>query len=313
MNIVFLDSETVGNDISFDKISLLGNFTAYEYTARDEVVNRLQGVDIAITNKTKISKDIMDACPQLKLICVAATGMNNIDLDYAAQKGIQAKNVAGYSTDSVVQITYGLLLTLLNQVSYFDNYVKSGCYAQNRFFTHYGRTFHELAGKRMGIIGMGTIGKKSAAVAEAFDAEVVYYSTSGKNNSVSYKRLELDELLNTSDIVCIHAPLNEQTRNLIDAEKLNLMKATAFIINTGRGNIVNESDLATAIDSGIIMGAGLDVFGHEPMNEDNPLLLIKKKEHLVMSPHIGWASVEARHRLLDGIVANIKNFLNQNK
>jgi glycerate dehydrogenase len=311
MNIVFLDSETMGNDISFDKLSLLGNFTSYEYTTREEIVKRLQNNDIAIVNKIIISKEIIDACPQLKLICVAATGTNNIDLDYAAQKGIQVKNVAGYSTYSVVQVTYGLLLALVNKVSYFDNYVKSGAYAQNRFFTHYGRVFNELSGKRVGIIGMGAIGKKSAVVAEAFGAEVIYYSTTGKNNSAPYKRLNLEELLTISDIVCIHAPLNEQTRNLIDAEKLKLMKPSALIINTGRGGIVNEADLAKAIDNGVIMGAGIDVFEREPMDNNNPLLQIKKKEHLLMSPHIGWTSVEARRRLLDGIAGNIENFLNE--
>ena len=309
MNIVFLDAETVGSDVNFELFEQLGNFTAYENTSRGDVISRLQNVDIVIVNKTKITKEIIDACPQLKLICVAATGTNNIDLEYAGEKGITVKNVAGYSTDSVVQITYGLLLTLMNRVPYFDNYVKSGCYSQNRFFTHYGRTFYELASKQVGIIGMGTIGKQSAKVAEAFGAIIAYYSTSGKNNSVSYKRLELDELLKTSDIVLIHAPLNEHTRNLINSDKLKLMKPSAFIVNTGRGGIINEEDLVNAIDNGTIMGAGLDVFSHEPLNSDNPLLKVKKKEHLVLAPHIGWASVEARHRLLEGIAQNIKDFL----
>lgn len=309
MNIVFLDAETVGDDINFDKIKALGNFTAYQYTAREQVIERLHGVDVAITNKTKINKDIIDACPHLKLICIAATGMNNIDLEYAKQKGIVVKNVAGYSTDSVVQVTYALLLTLVNRIAYFDNYVKSGCYAQNRFFTHYGRTFYELSNKQIGIIGMGTIGKKSAKVAEAFGAQVVYYSTTGNNNSVHYKRLELDELLKTSDIVLIHAPLNEHTRGLINTAKLALMKPSAFIVNTGRGGIIVESDLVQAIDNGIILGAGLDVFAKEPMTDDNPLLKAKKKEHLLLTPHIAWASVESRRRLIDGVAQNIKNFI----
>jgi glycerate dehydrogenase len=191
-------------------------------------------------------------------------------------------------------------------ISHFDNYVKTGEYSKSVIFTNYAYTFAELSGKQIGIIGMGTIGKKSAAVGVSFGTNIVYYSTSGKNNSVPYTRLELDELLKTSDIVFIHAPLTDKTRNLINAEKLQLMKPTAFLVNTGRGPIVNETDLAGAIDSGTIAGAALDVFSKEPLSANNPLLSIKHPERLLMTPHIAWASIEARKRLLHSITENIK-------
>jgi glycerate dehydrogenase len=307
MNIVFLDAETIGNDISFEELECLGNFFKYDNTTPENVSNRLKDADIAITNKTRITAEIMANCPNLRLICVAATGMNNIDLDAAAKAGITVKNVAGYSTDSVVQLTYGILLSLMMHISWFDNYVKSGEYSKSSLFTNYSYTFSELANKQIGIIGMGTIGKRSAAVGLSFGANVVYYSTSGNNNSAPYTRLELDELLKTSDIVLIHAPLNDQTRNLINAEKLKLMKPSALLVNTGRGHIVNEADLVEAINSETIAGAALDVFSKEPLPDNNPLLNVKYPDRLILTPHIAWTSIEARKRLLKGIVNNINH------
>ncbi|MDR1592900.1 MAG: D-2-hydroxyacid dehydrogenase [Prevotellaceae bacterium] len=308
MNIVFLDVETIGKDISFEELESLGNFVKYDDTAPENVSDRLKDADIAITNKTRITAEIMAACPKLRLICVAATGMNNIDLDAAAKAGITVKNVAGYSTGSVVQLTYGILFSLMMHISWFDSYVKSGEYSKSLMFTNYTYTFSELSGKQIGIIGMGTIGKRSAAVAVSFGANVVYYSTSGNNNSAPYTRLELDELLKTSDIVLIHAPLNDKTRNLINAEKLKLMKPSALLVNTGRGHIVNESDLVEAINSGIIAGAALDVFSKEPLPENNPLLKVKYPDRLILTPHIAWTSIESRKKLLQGIVNNIHEF-----
>ncbi|MDR0558757.1 MAG: D-2-hydroxyacid dehydrogenase [Prevotellaceae bacterium] len=309
MKIVFLDAETLGQDVDFEELEKLGTLIKYDNTSSKNVIERIKDADIAIVNKTVISAEIMQVCGKLKLVCVAATGMNNIDLDFAAKSGISVKNVAGYSTDSVVQLTYAILFSLTMRISYFDNYVKSGEYSKSGIFTHYGHVFPELAGKQIGIIGMGAIGKKSAKAGEAFGARIVYCSTSGKNNSVHYQRLELDELLAGSDVVMIHAPLNEQTRNLINADKLKLMKCSAFLINTGRGHIVNEKDLAEAIDSGKIAGAALDVFSTEPLPENNPLLHVKCPEKLVLTPHIAWTGIEARKRLLKGIVENIKEHL----
>jgi glycerate dehydrogenase len=307
MNIVFLDAETLGRDISLEELENLGNFVKYDDTSPENVPFRLKEADIAIVNNTKITAEIMSVCPNLKLICVAATGMNNINLDAAAKAGIAVKNVAGYSTGSVVQLTYGILLSLMMHISYFDGYVKTGEYSKSLLFTNYTYTFSELSGKQIGIIGMGAIGKKSAEVGISFGANIAYYSTSGTNNSAPYTRMELDELLKTSDIVLIHAPLNNKTRNLIDAEKLKLMKSTALLVNTGRGTIVNEADLVEAINSGTIAGAALDVFSREPLPESNPLLGVKYPDRLILTPHIAWTSIESRKRLLHGIVENIKS------
>lgn len=310
VNIVFLDAQTMGPSIDFTPLTQLGNFTKYEQTSREEVYERLKDADIAIVNKTKMSREVMDACPRVRLICVAATGMNNVDLEYAEEKGIVVKNVAGYSTDSVVQLTYGLLLSLLMHLANYDEYVKDGSYSESSNFTHYLSSFSEIAGKQIGIIGMGAIGHKSAKVAEAFGARVVYYSTSGKNNDSTYQRLSLEKLLETSDIVCIHAPLNDATYNLLHAGNLCLMKSSAILINTGRGGIVNEEDLAQALDKGLIAGAGIDVFSREPLPADSLLLKTKHPERLILTPHIAWCSIEARTRLLNGIVENIKAYLN---
>jgi glycerate dehydrogenase len=309
MCIVFLDAETLGHDISFEELESLGNFVRYDNTSPENVLERLKGADVAIVNKTRITAEIMESCPNLKLICVAATGMNNINLDAAAKAGIVVRNVAGYSTDSVVQLTYGILFSLMMHIAYFDNYVKTSEYSKSLLFTNYAYTFSELAGKQIGIIGMGTIGKRSAAVGVSFGANIVYYSTSGENNSAPYPRLELDELLKTSDIVLIHAPLNDKTRNLINKEKLKLMKPTALLVNTGRGAIVNETDLVEAINSGTIAGAALDVFSKEPLPADSPLLGVKYPDRLILTPHIAWTSIESRKRLLHGVAENIRALL----
>ncbi|MDR2026487.1 MAG: D-2-hydroxyacid dehydrogenase, partial [Prevotellaceae bacterium] len=298
MNIVFLDAETVGRDISFEELESLGNFVKYGNTSPDNVLERLKDADVAIVNKTKITAEIIDACPKLKLVCVAATGMNNISLDAAAKAGIAVKNVAGYSTDSVVQLTYGILFSLMMHIAYFDSYVKTGEYSRSSIFTNYAYTFSELSGKQIGIIGMGTIGKRSAAVGISFGANVVYCSTSGVNSSAPYARLELDGLLKTSDIVLVHAPLNDKTRNLINAEKFKLMKPSAILVNTGRGPIVNEADLVEAINSETIAGAALDVFSREPLPADSPLLSVKYPDRLILTPHIAWTAIEARKRLM---------------
>ena len=303
---VFLDAKTLGPGIDFSELESLGDFVKYEDTAPEEVVERLQDAQTVIVNKTRITAEVIAACPNLKLICVAATGMNNIDLDSAAAAGITVKNAVGYSTGSVVQQTFAMLLALTNRIAFFDNYVKSGQYSQSQLFTCYDRVFSELAGKRAGIIGLGEIGRKSASVLTAMGAEVVYFSTSGKNLDQPYLRLDLNELLASSDFLLIHAPLNKDTHNLIDAEQFKLMKRSAILVNTGRGKIVNEAALADAINNEIIAGAAFDVFAAEPTPADNPLLSVKYPERLILTPHMAWASIEARNRLVKQIVENIK-------
>ena len=309
--IVFLDEATVGKISSLELIKELGSYSSYDYTGSEDTLSRVQGFEVVITNKVLISREIMQNSPDLKLICVAATGMNNVDLDAAKELNIEVRNVAGYSTDSVVQLTYSLLFELMSHTSHFSNYIHSGDYSKSPSFTAITPSFSELSGKRYGIIGLGNIGKRVAQVASAFGAEVVYYSTSGKNNNGDYTQLELDELLRTSDVISIHSPLNDKTRGLINESKLNLMKESAFIINVGRGGIIVEKDLAEAINACKIAGAGLDVFTAEPMIAENPLLSVKDSSRLVMTPHIAWASIEARERLLTKIAENIKNVMNK--
>jgi lactate dehydrogenase-like 2-hydroxyacid dehydrogenase len=308
MNIVFLDKRTIGNVDNFNLLHKLGNVEVYDQTKPEEVIERASGKEVIITNKVAINKEIIDALPKLRLICVAATGANNIDSDYARQKGIEVRNVVAYSTDSVAQSTFSMLLYMLNRPHYYDAYVKSGAYARSEIFTHHGPAFWELAGKRFGIIGLGNIGRRVAKIAEGFGMEVVFYSTTGRNNNINYKRFDLNTLLKTSDVISIHAPLSDATRNLITYEKIKLMRSCAIVLNTGRGGIINEADLARALNENLIGAAGIDVFTHEPIDPQNPLLKIYDKDKIILTPHVAWASMEARARLIEKIAKNIEAF-----
>lgn len=308
MNIVFLDASTVGDVPNLNSLDELGNVTFYPITEPDQTARRIQDAAIVITNKVVLDKELMQGAEHLKLICVAATGMNNIDREAAKELGIAVKNVAGYASDSVAQSTFAMILHQMQKIGYYDDFIKSGEYSKSPVFTHLGESFHEISGKRFGIIGLGSIGRKVAAIAEAFGAEVVYYSTSGRNNDQPYKQLSLEELLKTSDFVSIHAPLNENTENLMGYEQIRTMKPSAILINTGRGGIVNESDLARALDDDRIAGAALDVFENEPIQAKNPLLNIKNPDKLVLTPHMVWSSVEARTELIEGVKRNIEEF-----
>jgi lactate dehydrogenase-like 2-hydroxyacid dehydrogenase len=308
--IVFLDASTVGRVENLSKLNGLGEYISFDYTSSEERIPRLKGCQIAITNKIIINKEVMDACPDLKLICISATGMNNVDLPYATKKGIIVKNVAGYSTESVAQTTFAMLFHLIHKLVYYDLYVKTGGYSKSRIFTHFGPEFRELSKKRFGIIGMGAIGKRVAVIAEAFGSEIVYNSTSGTNKNAGFIHLSLHELLSSSDIVTIHCPLNENTVNLLDETRLKLMKSTSILINVGRGGIINEDALAKAIDNNWIAGAALDVLAKEPIGIENPLLKLKNADKILITPHVAWTSVEARYRLIENIVSTIKDFLN---
>ncbi|NBC65419.1 MAG: D-2-hydroxyacid dehydrogenase, partial [Bacteroidetes bacterium] len=265
--------------------------------------------NIVITNKVVLNRELIEGAKNLKLICVAATGMNNIDRDAADEAGIPVKNVDGYSSNSVAQTTFAMILHLVQKIPQYDQFVKGGEYAEHDIFTNMDISYSEMFGKQFGIIGLGNIGSKVAAIAEAFGANVVYYSTSGRNLDQPFPHKELHELLKTSDFVSIHAPLNENTEGLIGYDELKLMKEKAILINAGRGGIVNEADLAKALDEDQIDGAGLDVFEEEPINADNPLLSIKNNHKLVMTPHIAWASIEARTELIEGVKKNIEEVL----
>ena len=308
MKIVCLDAATLGSDVNLDVFGQFGEFVSFETTAAAERIERLKGADVVITNKVVIDKETMDAS-NLKLICISATGMNNVDLAYAAAKGIAVKNVAGYSTASVVQHTFACLFALTNRIKFYDNYAQSGEWAKSEIFTNLDRSIGEIAGKSFGVIGLGEIGRGVARIAAAFGANVSYYSTSGANANVKFKRQNLGELLGGCDIVSIHAPLNEKTRNLIGEWELNLLKEGAILMNFGRGGIVDEHAVARAIDGRNLRFAA-DVLETEPMSADHPLLNIKNKENLILTPHVAWASFEARERLVAMIAENIKEFLN---
>jgi glycerate dehydrogenase len=308
-NIVFLDLKTIGKVDNLKLLSKLGKLETYESTEPGEVVERSKGKEIVIVNKVEMTEEVMKQLPDLKLICVAATGINNVDLNYAENNGISVKNVAGYSTDSVAQLSFTMLLYLINKPYYYDTYVKSGAYSRSGSFTHHNEPFWELKGKRMGIIGLGTIGRQVARIAESFGMEVVFYSTTGRNNHISYKRFELDDLLKSSDVISIHAPLNTQTRDLITYEKMKLMRPCAILLNLGRGGIINEKDLAKALNENVIGAAGIDVMEQEPINADNPLLKLFDKEKILITPHMAWASKESRELLVEKIARNIEGYL----
>ncbi len=308
--ICILDAKALGSDADLSGLSKFGEVTIYNTAKASEIVDRIKDQEIVITNKVVLNKSNMEGALNLKLICVAATGTNNIDLVYAKSRGIVVTNVAGYSTGSVVQHTFAMLFYLMESLKYYDEYVKTMDYSKSDIFTHLDKPFAELSGKTWGIIGLGTIGSSVASIARAFGCRVIYYSTSGRNDNGEYERVEMDKLLRESDVVSIHAPLNDRTRNLIDYKSLQSMKKTAILLNLGRGAIVKEDDLAKALDEDLIGGAALDVLESEPVKSDNPLLTLKKQDKLLITPHIAWASVEARRRLVNEIELNIKAFLN---
>lgn len=307
--IVILDGKTLG-EVDYGILKEFGEVKYYDITKSDEVVERVRDANIIITNKVVLTEENLREAKKLEIICEAATGFNNIDIKYVKERNIAVTNLSGYSTNSVVQHTFATALSLIEKLHFYDNFVKSGDYATSGLFTALDKPFYEIAGKTWGIVGLGDIGKGVAKVAEAFGAKVIYYSTSGRNSDSYYERVDFEKLLKSSDIISIHAPLNENTLRLINYDALSKMKKESILINMGRGPIVVEADLAKAIDEEIIGGAALDVFEVEPINKSNVLINVKNKERLVLTPHIGWASIESRERLFNGVVDNIKAFYN---
>ena len=307
MNIVILDRKTLGFDIDMSIFDALGSVKSYDTTKPNETIERLKEADIVITNKVVISKEVMENT-ELKLICISATGMNNVDLEYAKQKNVQVKNVAGYSSASVVQLAFSMIFYFMQKLDYYKKYVDGGNWQKSDIPTHIDKAFFELDGKKIGIIGLGDIGRNFAKKALAFDCEVVYFSTSGNNSNTQYKRVELNELLEICDIISIHCPLNENTKDLLTYENMKNIKDGAILLNLGRGGIINEADLAKIIDEKEIY-CGIDVVSVEPILDSNPLLSVKNKEQLLLLPHIGWSSVEARNRLIEMVAQNIEDFI----
>ena len=309
MKLVFLDTKTIGEDIDLSAYDALGEVVKYGFSTLEEIPERVKDADVLIVNKIAINEQTIGNAKNLKLVCVTATGTNNLDKEYLGKRGIAWRNVAGYSTESVTQHTFALLFYLLEKIRYYDDYVKDEKYINDTVFTHFAEHFNEVNGKTWGIIGLGTIGRRVADIAKAFGARVIYYSASGSPAQEGYEQVDFETLLTTSDIVSVHAPLNEYTKDLMDREAFAKMKKTAIFLNLGRGPIVVEQDLYEALETGEIAAAGLDVLCEEPMSETNPLAKIKDSKKLIITPHIAWASVEARNRLMQIIVEQIREFL----
>ncbi len=310
MKIVILEAESLGEDMVFTPFHKFGEVVIYPRSTAAEVPQRTQDADVIIANKVPICEETIRDAKNLKLVCVTATGINNLDGDYLKERGIAAYNVAGYSTDGVAQHTFALLFYVLEKLNYYDYYVKSGEYARGSCFSHFSQSFCELAGKTWGIIGLGAIGRRVAEIASVFGCKVICYSASGHKYESPYEQVEFEELLERSDFLSVHAPLNIHTENLMTLEAFRKMKKSAIFINVARGAIVNEQDLYTALTEGEIAGAALDVLVQEPMNLENPLLKIQDSNRLIITPHIAWAAKETRFRVVDEVVKNIERFMN---
>lgn len=308
MKIIFLDAKTIGDDIDLTGYERFGEVVKYGFSTAEEARERTKGADVIVVNKVPVNEETIGEAKNLKLVCVTATGTNNLDKEYLKWRKIAWRNVAGYSTETVAQHTFALLFYLMEKLPYYDDYVKSEKYVGDTTFTHFANVFHELSSMTWGIIGLGNIGRRVADLAKLFGCRVIYYSTSGKNSQPGYERVTFDMLLKESDIISVHAPLNEDTEGLINREAFEKMKPTAIFLNLGRGPIVVEKDLADALLADMIAAAGLDVLSKEPMSADNPLLGIKDSERLVITPHIAWASIEARTRLMKTIEGQIQEY-----
>jgi glycerate dehydrogenase len=313
MNIVVLEKKSIGEDIDLTIYEDFGNVVYYDNTLTDEVAERVKDADIIIANKAGMNESTLKDAPNVKLICEFATGYDNVDLEYCKSRGIGVANVVDYSTAAVAQHTFAMALYLLERLPFYDNYVKSGTYGAQDRFSNFDKPFVELEGKTWGIIGLGNIGKKTAKIAEGFGCHVIYYSVTGKNNNTEYERVELEDLLKRSDFISIHCPLSDLTRNLIDYEAMKKMKKTAILINVARGPVVNNKDLYRALAEDEIYAAGLDVLEKEPIQPDNPLGLIKDSAKLIITPHMAWASTEARTRLSTEVYKNIEAFIKGEK
>lgn len=310
MKIVVLERNSVGTDVPIDALKAFGDVTAYPNTVGEqEVHERVADADIIIANKVPLNENTLKDAEHVKLICEFATGFDNVDIAYCNTRRIKVANVRNYSTDAVAQHTFALCFYVLEKLRHYDEYVKSGEYAGQSRFSNFELPFVELAGKTWGIIGMGNIGKKVAQIASAFGCCVIFHSVTGKSTCTDYEQVDFDTLLKESDILSLHCPLSDLTRNLIDKSALAKMKKSAILINVARGPVVNDADLYEALINEEIQAAGLDVTSTEPMKESNPLSKIMDSNKLIITPHLAWASTEARNRCVEETCKNIEAFL----
>ena len=308
MKIVVLDGYTLNpGDLSWEGLKELGDVVVYDRTPESQVIERASGAEIVLTNKSIVFKKQIDNLPALKYIGVMATGMNVVDLVAAKERNIVVTNVAGYSTDSVAQHVMALLLGLINKVAYYDQTVKNGDWTRSKDFSYWDGAITELAGKKMGIIGFGAIGKRTAELARAFGMEIISFHKHPERDKQDWVEfLPLEEVFASADVVSLHCPLNESNKGFVNRELLKIMKSNAIVINTARGPLINHDDLSDALERGVIAGAGLDVFDVEPPPEVHPVF---RSQRCIVTPHQAWATFEARKRLMDGVIQNVKNFL----
>ena len=310
MKIVILERNSVGTDVSVDCISDFGDVTVYRNTVTtQEVRERVKDADIVIANKSPLNEETLKDAPNVKLICEFATGFDNCDLAYCKSRGIKVTNVVDYCTGMVAQHTFAMALALSEKLPHYDNYVKSGEYSAQDRFSNFDLPFLELEGKTWGIVGMGNIGKRVAKIATAFGCNVIFYSVTGRSSCKDYPQVDFDTLLSESDFLSLHCPLSDLTRNLIDEKALKKMKKSAILLNVARGKVVDNVALYNALVKKEIAAAGLDVVEEEPLKLTNPLSEIKDSNRLIITPHLAWASVEARSRCVWEAHENIAAYL----
>ena len=309
MKIVVLDRTSVGEDVSVEAMRQYGDVVFYNSTPDDRVAERVADADIVVANKNPINETSLRSAKKVKLICQFATGYDNVDIAYCKSRGIRVVNVRNYSTAAVVQHTVAMALSVLENLPYYDEYVKSGAYSAQERFAHFAKTYYELDQKTWGIVGMGNIGRRVARAAQALGCQVIFYSASGKSDCTEFERVEFHELLSRSDILSLHCPLSDRTRHLMDADAFRRMKPSAILNNVARGAVVDADALYEALCSRQIRGAGIDVFEGEPVKAEEKLLTLKDTGMLQLSPHMAWASIEARTRCVTETCKNIEAFL----
>lgn len=310
INIVILDAATLGSDIEFSAFERFGNISVYLVTDEGEVQKRISDADVVIVNKIKLNASTLSGAKKLKLICVTATGYDNIDVSYCRKNGIGVCNVCGYSTNSVAQITVAAALSLVSNLAEFDSYVKNGEYAKSGTQNRVEPVFHELNTMTWGIVGLGNIGRRTAEIAKALGSKVIAY----KREPISeYECVGLDELCERADIISIHLPLTDETCGIINKERIKKMKKTAVVINVARGAAVDEAALAQAVKNGDIGGLAVDVYSKEPMSEESPYAEITGYKNVILTPHMAWGAYEARVRCMEEIAENIRAFYNNER
>lgn len=314
IKIVFLDVKTLSYSLDTTGLRRFGQVLLYDNVPDSEVGAAASDADVIVTNQNNLNESNLKGLKKLRLICAAATGYDSIDTEYCRKRGIAVANVPGYAAGSVAQHTFAMLFYLISHSRYYDDFVRNGTYSAEFPVSHESRDFFELQGKTWGIVGLGDIGRRVAHTAQCFGCHVIYYSTSGRNHDCGFHEAALEDLLRSSDVISIHAPLNPATKGLIQLNELRQMKRNAYLLNLGRGGIISETDLVFALKSRLIAGAGLDVFEQEPLPADSPLLSyinekLPEESDLYMTPHIGFAGIEARQRLMSTVCSNIEAFL----